>query len=77
MSNACASSFGWYIKWLNEWHAMYVKTFNFLLKSMFLRKTGRIEKNWNLFAAAPPRKTSPPYWSDSLQNFNNGSASTY
>ena len=38
---------------------MYVKNFNFLFKSMFLRKNGRIEKNWNSFAAAPPEKQAP------------------
>ena len=62
---------------INEWYTMYVKNFNFLFKSMFLRKNGRIEKNWNSFAAATPEKQAPPYWSDSLQNFNNFSAPTY
>ena len=38
---------------------MYVKNFNFLFKSMFLRKIGQIEKNWNSFAAAPPEKQAP------------------
>ena len=74
MSNACVSSFCRYIKWLNEWYTMYVKNSNFLFKSMFLRKNGRTEKNWNSFAAAPSEKQAPPYWSDSLQNFNNCSA---
>ena len=59
MSNACASSFGRYIKWLNEWYTMYVKNFNFLFKSMFLRKTGQTETNWKSFAAAPPEKQAP------------------
>ena len=45
MSNACASSFGRYIQWLDELYTMYEKNFNFLFKSMFLRKNGRIEKN--------------------------------
>ena len=35
---------------------MGVKNFNFLFKSMFLRKNGRIEINLNPFAAAPPEK---------------------
>ena len=78
MSNVSVSSFGKYIKWLNEWYTMYVKNFNFLFKLMFLRKTGRIEKNWNSFAAAPPEKQAfPPYWSDSLQNFSSGSAPSF
>ena len=59
MSNACASSFVRYIKWLNEWYRMYVKNFNFLFKSKFLRKNSRIEKNWNSFAAATPEKQAP------------------
>ena len=50
---------------------MYVKNFNFLLKSMFLRK------NWNSSAAAPLETQAPRYWSDSLQNFNNCVAPTY
>ena len=59
MGNACASSFGRYRKSLNEWYTMYVKNFNFLFKSMFLRKNDRIEKNWNSFATAP-QKNNPP-----------------
>ena len=38
---------------------MYVNNFNILFKSMLLRKNGRIEKNWNLFAAAHPQKQAP------------------
>ena len=38
---------------------MHVKNFNFLFKSMFLRKNCQIEKNWNSFAAAPLEKQSP------------------
>ena len=56
---------------------MYVKNFNFLLKSMFLRKNGLVEKNWNSSAAAPLETQAPRYWSDSLQNFNNCVAPTY
>ena len=51
MCNAFASSFGRYIKWLNEWYTMH--------KSMFLRKNDRIEKNWNSFAAASSEKQAP------------------
>ena len=40
-------------------HTMYVKNFNFLFKSMFLRKNCRTEKNWNSFAASPPEKQTP------------------
>ena len=58
-SNACGSSFGRYIKWLNERSTMYVKNFNFLFKLMFLRKNGRIEKNRNSFAAATAEKQTP------------------
>ena len=35
---------------------MGVKNFNFLFKSIFLRKNGRIERNLNPFGAAPPEK---------------------
>ena len=77
MSNACASSSGRYIKSLNEWFTMYVKNFNFLFKSTFLRKNGRTEKYWNSFAVAPPEKQAPLYWTDSLQNLNNCSTPTY
>ena len=59
MGNASVSSFGRYIKWLNERHTMYVNNFNILFKSMLLKKNGQIEKNWNLFAAAPPQKQAP------------------
>ena len=56
---------------------MYVKNFNFLFKSIFLRKNGRIEKNWNSFAAAFLEKQAPsPSWLDYLQNFKNCSAPT-
>ena len=58
MSNACASSFGRYIKLLNEWYTIYVTNFNFLFKSMFLRRNGRIEKNLKLIRNSSPRKTS-------------------
>ena len=69
MRNACASSFGRYIKWLNQWYTMHVKNFNFLLKS--IRKNGWIKKNWNSFAAAPSEKQAPsPYWSDSLSRIS-------
>ena len=73
MSNACACSFGRYIKWLNEWYTMYEKNFNFLFKSMFLRKNGRIEKNWNSFAKALPEKQATLI----DQTFSNCSAPTY
>ena len=57
---------------------MHVKNFKFLFKSMFLRKTGWTEKNWNSFIAAPPEKQDPsPYLSDFLQNFSNCLAPTY
>ena len=61
-----------------QWYKMYVKKFYVLIKLMFLRKNGGIEKNWNSFEAAPPEKNKPPpfYPSGSLQNFNNSSAST-
>ena len=39
---------------------MHVKNFNFLFKSMFLRKTGQIETNWNSFAVVPPEKQALP-----------------
>ena len=53
------------------------KISNFLFKSMFLRKNSRIEKK-NSFVAASPEKQAPnPYWSDSLQNFNNCLTPTY
>ena len=66
---AYKSSFGRYIKWLTQWYTMYVKSFYFLFKLMFLRKNCRIEKNWNSFAAAPQEKKKkilplpppPPY----------------
>ena len=66
---AYKSSFGRYIKWLTQWYTMYVKSFYFLFKLMFLRKNCRIEKNWNSFAAAPQEKKNkilplpppPPY----------------
>ena len=38
---------------------MYMKNFNFLFKSMFLRKNSRIKKNRNSFVAAPPEKGAP------------------
>ena len=45
---------------------------------MFLRKNSGIEKKKKLFAAASPEKQAPnPYWSDSLQNFNNCLTPTY
>ena len=72
MSNACASSFGRYIKWLNELYTMYEKNFDFLFKSMFLRKNGRIERNWNSFAEAPLEKQALLD-----QTFNNCSVPTY
>ena len=62
MNNAFASSFGNYIKWLNKWYTMYVKTFNFLYKLMFLTKNGWTENNWNSFAAASLEKQAPIYW---------------
>ena len=58
-------------------YTMYVKNFNCLFKSMFLRKNGRTEKNWNSFAAAPSEKQALRYWIDSFQNFNNFSTPTY
>ena len=56
---------------------MYVKNFNFLLKSMFLRKNILVEKKWNSSAAAPLETQALRYWSDSLHNFNNYLGSTY
>ena len=38
---------------------MHLKNFNFLFKSMFLRKNDRIEKNWNSFTAASSEKQAP------------------
>ena len=52
---------------------MYEKNFNFLFKSMFLRKNGRIEKNWNSFAKALPEKQATLI----DQTFSNCSAPTY
>ena len=73
MSNAYASSFGRYIKWLNKWYTIYEKNVNFLFKLTFLRKSGRIEKNWNSFAEASPEKQTLLI----NQTFNNCSAPTY
>ena len=52
---------------------MYEKNINFLFKSMFLRKNGRIEQCWNLFVAASAEKQALLI----DQIFNNCSASTY
>ena len=60
MSNAYASSFGRYIKWLNEWYTMSVKNFHFLFKSMFLKNNGRIEKKLKLICRSSLRKTNLP-----------------
>ena len=61
MSNACASSSCRYKKSLNEWYTMYVKNFNFLFKSMFLRKNGQTEKEIKLNFSSSLRKTSPHF----------------
>ena len=39
---------------------MSVKNFNFLFKSMFLRKNGLGEKKVKLICSSSPRKISPP-----------------
>ena len=52
---------------------MYDKKFNFLFKSMFLRKNGRIEWNLNSFVEAPPEKQALLI----DQTFNNYSVPTY
>ena len=73
MSNAWASSFGRYIKWLSEWYTMYEENFNFLFKSMFSRKNSGTDKNWDSFVAAPPEKKAPLI----DQTLNISSAPTY
>ena len=57
MSNACASSFGRYIKWL-LYCAVYEKTFYFLFKLVFLRKKVDLKKIEAHFPKPPLEKTN-------------------